>query len=92
MLWRTSQKTSGLTPEALVDHLFEYLTTARGVDALLARQRLLADYVQSGARAKPHTLQALLTRRAKLNSALVHPQIVIDGSARLALRQARHAG
>ncbi len=87
-LWRTSQKTSGMTPEALVDHLFDYLTTACGIDAPLARQTLLADYVQSGARAKPKVLQALLTRRAAAaNGINLHPA---DAAGRLSQRQARH--
>ena len=63
-LWLSAQKTRGLTPEALVDHLFDYLTTARSIVPQRTRETLLADYLQSGARAKPKVLQALLTRRA----------------------------
>ena len=66
-LWEATGKTSGLTPEALVDRLFGYLTTAHHGTAPVApdaaRQALLADYVQSGARARPQALQALLHQR-----------------------------
>ena len=87
-LWRTAQKTSGLTPEALVDHLFDYVTTACRIDPQRARETLLADYLQSGARAKPKVLQALLTRRAMAASGARSPDI--DKGARLTERQARH--
>ena len=87
-LWRTSQKTSGLTPEALVDHLFDYFTTARSTVPQLARETLLADYLQSGARAKPKVLQTLLTRRAMAAGASIPPPA--NTVARLAERQARH--
>ncbi len=62
-LWQTTGKTSGLTPENLVDTLFEYLTVVRGADPQATRELLLADYVQSGARASPRTLQGLLLQR-----------------------------
>ena len=87
-LWRTAQKTSGLTPEALVDLLFDFLTTARSTDPQLARETLLADYLQSGARAKPKVLQMLLTRRAMAAGASNLPPS--NKGARLAERQARH--
>ena len=88
-LWLTAQKTSGLTPEALVDHLFDYLTIACSIDPQRARETLLADYLQSGARAKPKVLQALLTRRAIAAGAVNLPSS--NAGARLAERQARHA-
>ena len=87
-LWRTAQKTSGLTPEALVDHLFDHLTTARGIDPERARKALLADYLQSGARAKPKVLQALMTRRAM--SVGGASRLPLNPGAGLAQRQARH--
>ncbi len=59
-LWQTTGKTSGLTPEDLVDNLFEYLTGERGADAQTTREALLADYLHSGARASPRSLQGLL--------------------------------
>jgi radical SAM superfamily enzyme YgiQ (UPF0313 family) len=89
-LWHTAQKTSGITPEALVDHLFDYFTTARDIDAQRARETLLADYLQSGARAKPKVLQALLTRRAMAAGNANLPPSNMGGG--LAQRQARHVG
>ena len=88
-LWRTAQKTSGLTPEALVDLLFDYFTTACRIDPQRARETLLADYLQSGARAKPKVLQALLTRRPVAAAAGTNlpPS---NAGGRLAERQARH--
>ena len=88
-LWRIAQKTSGLTPEALVDLLFDYFTTACSIDPQRARETLLADYLQSGARAKPKVLQALLTRRPVATAAgtKLPPS---NAGGRLAERQARH--
>lgn len=79
--WQRSGKTSGLTPEALVDALFDYLATQRGLPAITVQQALLADYVASGARASPQSLKGLLPRReAPLAS----------GGKTLAQRQERH--
>jgi hypothetical protein len=63
-LWNTGGQTSGLTPEVLVDALFDYLPTACGLSAQTVQAVLLADYVASGARANPRALQGLLPRRA----------------------------
>jgi hypothetical protein len=62
-LWQTTGRTSGLTPEILVDTLFDYLTIERRADAQTTRELLLADYLQSGARASPRALQGLLSQR-----------------------------
>ena len=62
-LWRTAQKTSGLTPEALVDHLFDYFTTICSIDPQRARAALRVDYQESGARAKPNSLQQIAAKR-----------------------------
>ena len=70
-LWQTTGQTSGLTPEALVDALFDYLTQALAVPRLDAtqddaawrntvRQTLLADYLASGSRARPACLREVL--------------------------------
>jgi Protein of unknown function (DUF4080)/Radical SAM superfamily len=88
-LWRTTQKTSGLTPEALVDHLFDYFTTACSFDPHAARETLLADYLQSGARARPKVLQTLLTEQAIANSG-AGKSATADNARPLAGRQARH--
>ncbi len=63
-LWESSGQTSGLTPEALVDALYRYLTTERQLDAKQVQATLLADYVASGARANPLALQGVLPPRA----------------------------
>lgn len=62
-LWLSSGKTSGLTPEALVDALFDYLRTRGGLPEHDVQQTLLADYLASGARASPQALKGLLPKR-----------------------------
>jgi radical SAM superfamily enzyme YgiQ (UPF0313 family) len=70
-LWQRSGQTSGLSPEALVDYLFDYLTgpgkgpgEQPGQDLKVFHtavlDALLADYLASGARARPRSLQAVL--------------------------------
>jgi radical SAM superfamily enzyme YgiQ (UPF0313 family) len=82
-LWASHGETSGLTPERLVDALFDYLTGERGLDAQAVRQTLLADYLASGARARPQRLRDVLPAQGA----------PVPRSARaLAERQARHAG
>jgi Protein of unknown function (DUF4080) len=83
-LWQTTGKTSGLTPEALVDCLFDYLTKQRLANLQSTRDALLADYQGSGARGNPATIQltsvkaqrrpapvaAILTHRQRQHSLL----------------------
>jgi len=64
-LWQMTDRTSGLTPEMLVDHLFDYLTKVAGRESESVRRMLLADYLASGARANPACLQGLLKDRDK---------------------------
>ncbi len=78
-LWQRQGSTHRLTPEALVDALFDYLSAS--LSPALVRQALLADYLASGARANPKALQGLLSRRA------ISPAKV---GRTLATRQARH--
>ncbi|WP_341909660.1 DUF4080 domain-containing protein [Polaromonas sp. YR568] len=59
-LWRSTGKTHEFALEKLVDLLFEHLTAVRGLPAEDVRAALLADYVASGARARPACLAALL--------------------------------
>ena len=82
-LWSQAGETSGLTPERLVDELFEYLAAERQLPAETVRQTLLADYVASGARASPQSLRAVLPARAAP---------VARAARTLAERQDRHAG
>jgi hypothetical protein len=82
-LWRSTATTQGLTPEDLVDALFDYLSTQRAIPVEEARAMLLSDYVASGARAKPMSLRAVLPRpQAPVQSEPARP---------LAHRQDRHA-
>ena len=83
-LWNKTQRTSGITPEALVDALHAYLTEVRAIPAPVAHAALLADYRGSGARAKPLALQSDLTRAKKAQST------VAETSARHSVRQRRH--
>ena len=64
-LWQRSASTHQLTPEMLVDAVFDYLTVQRLLPAETARSALLADYLASGARSNPLALQGLLPRREK---------------------------
>jgi hypothetical protein len=64
-LWQRTASTHMLTPEALLDALFDYLTGERALPAEAVRSALLADYLASGARANPQALQGLLPRREK---------------------------
>ena len=59
---KTSGKTSGITPENLVDALYAYLVEIRQLDTELVKQTLLADYIASGARARPDVLRHLIPR------------------------------
>ena len=52
-LWRKTGRTFGLTPENLVDLIFDFLTINKSMDAEKVRQILLADYLESGARLRP---------------------------------------
>jgi tRNA A37 methylthiotransferase MiaB len=81
-LWDTSQQTSGLTPEALVDFVFEYLTKQQRLSPERVRHSLLEDYRASGAKARPSCLRALLS------PVRPHP---VEKSHSLQSRQNRHA-
>lgn len=79
-IWRRSGQTSGFTPEALVDALFDYLTITRAQPEAAVRTALLADYVDSGARGAPSALKGHLPRRA----------LPANAAHLLAQRQERH--
>lgn len=55
-LWLSTGKTYGLSPENLVDGIFDYLTMDRCLLADQVRSLLLEDYLDSGARARPKCL------------------------------------
>ena len=80
-LWARTGRTDRLTPEQLVDHLAAFLRTEQRQAPDLVAQVLLADYLASGARARPQALQGLLSAGAT----------PIRGAARASLpRQSRH--
>jgi radical SAM superfamily enzyme YgiQ (UPF0313 family) len=58
-LWEQGHQTGGITPEALVDRIFDYLHGHCGLDADRCREALLSDYQRSGARARPQSLRAV---------------------------------
>lgn len=76
----TRGKTSGLSPELLVDALFDYLCGQCGLPATHVQQVLLADYLVCGARGSPRTLARVLPKR---DAPLPSPRA-------LATRQDRH--
>ncbi|MDR3371072.1 B12-binding domain-containing radical SAM protein [Rhodoferax sp.] len=78
-LWQRTGATHRLTPEALVDALFDYLNPSLPPNTV--RQTLLADYTASGARSNPQALQGLLPR---------HPPSERHTRGTLAARQERH--
>ena len=80
-LWRSTGKTSGLSPEMLVDALSDYLRVCCGLAAPVIQRVLVADYVASGARASPQSLKGLLPKRQAAAS---------HAPRALALRQDRH--
>ena len=82
-LWQTSASTSGLTPEQLVDALFDHLCARGDVPPATVRSALLADYLASGARGgSPRALQGSLSRRAR--------QAHVPAADSLSQRQQRH--
>jgi hypothetical protein len=59
--WHTTHKTHGLSPECLVDSLFDYLTIQRKMAVETVRQNLLEDYTATSARAAiPNCLRGVL--------------------------------
>ncbi len=62
-LWQRTEKTSGLSPEFLVDTLFDYLCGSGTLPASKLKAALLADYLASGARGSPRALQGQLPKR-----------------------------
>ncbi len=80
-LWQTTGKTSGLSPEILVDALFDYLCSMSHLSIQTVQQTLLNDYVASGARARPHSLKDVLPKQEAPQS---------QAAKTLAQRQERH--
>ena len=80
-LWLQLGSTHQITPEVLVDALFDYLGHPATWPEATVRQALLADYLASGARANPRALHGLLPRPAASAE---------KKSRTLATRQKRH--
>ncbi len=80
-LWSATGATSAITPELLVDLLFDYLHRHCGLDADICRTALLEDYRRSGARARPRVLRALWPAT---------PAVACAHARALLGRQARH--
>lgn len=59
-LWQRHGETAHLTPEQLVDALHAYLLDLRQLPREAVQAALVADYVGSGARARPASLRELL--------------------------------
>lgn len=81
-LWQTTAKTHEFAHEKLVDLLFDHLTGERGLAPEMVRAALLADYLASGARARPRCLATVLEGAASSAQTQAAPR---------AQRQARHA-
>ncbi len=81
-LWHTTGKTHEFALEKLVDLLYAHLTTVRALPQATVRAALLADYLASGARAKPASLADLLTTPRAASP--------VPANAPRAERQARH--
>ena len=82
-LWATTAATQRLTPEDLVDALFDYLTSQQERTADEVRALLLRDYVASGARASPACLRSVMPRPPA--------PVQRENTKPLAERQGRHA-
>ena len=89
-LWSRFGKSFGLSPEELVDAVFDHLTHTCGFAEKQVRDSLLVDYLASGARGRPNCLaKARLPRRgylAKLGKTEVPARLVQP----LRERQDRH--
>lgn len=66
-LWQRCQRTHKLSPEQLVDALFDYLCQ-QGIDTQVARNALRCDYMASGARNQPAALRGYLPRYGKAST------------------------
>ncbi|MEY4591987.1 MAG: hypothetical protein RIR18_882, partial [Pseudomonadota bacterium] len=66
-LWEQVGKTNTLTPECLTDALFDYLCNILDYPVTQAQTTLLNDYVASGARSNPSSLEGVLPKRPPLS-------------------------
>ena len=89
-LWARQASSHSLSPEQLVDALFDYLQPLAQTQDI--RQSLLADYVASGARARPLCLSDVLPQLAAptRNTALGKRQARHQRAQQLAVDPAQH--
>ena len=80
-MWQRFGKTHGLSPELLVDALFDYLSQQSDLGASAVRRALLADYLASGAQGRPRALAGQVSGRGQPGSA---------AGKRINRRQIRH--
>jgi radical SAM superfamily enzyme YgiQ (UPF0313 family) len=81
-LYAKTGKTHAFAHERLVDLLFEFMTSLRGIEAGAAGHALAHDYATTGSRGNPKSLSGYLPEAPRLRAQLV--------SAQGATRQARH--
>lgn len=62
-LWQRVGTSCSLSPEALLDALFDYLHTEGGLPEASIKKALMADYLASGARGSPRALKGCLPKR-----------------------------
>jgi hypothetical protein len=62
-LWHSTGRTSGLSPEVLLDALFDHLRAGGHLSASAVQETLLTDYLASGARASPRALKGRLPKQ-----------------------------
>jgi len=74
-LWHKTGETSGLTPEVLVDALFDYLLEQGSSQSATVRESLRADYQASGARASPICLRTALPKSRSAQALRTGPKI-----------------
>lgn len=89
-LWQTSGKTFGLTPEALVDAAFDYLSLVEGLPQNDVRTSLLQDYLASGARSRPKCLAQEQLPLGGHSFSVDSANSAVSSSLKLRGRQDRH--
>jgi tRNA A37 methylthiotransferase MiaB len=90
-VWQRFKKSHGLSPEALVDAVFEYLTGERNLPPELVRAHLLEDYIASGARARPRCLANEALPLGGQSEATLRLKAQHQTNPSLRIRQSRHA-
>jgi len=96
-LWHRFGRSHGLSPEELVDAIFDHLSVKAGLDQEVLRDTLRQDYVSSGAKGAPKSLPRLRSsqkiRRAQLLAAERERRLSLEQPKplkSLAQRQRRH--